>query len=128
MKFMPFSKFISIKVLVTQSCLTVTTWSVALQALLSMGFPRQEYWSGLPFPTPGDLPNPGIEPWSPALQADSLVSESPGKVLQASKQNLSHRIPLLYFLVKLRASKKKYFVKRQNGFDFLQRLFLWNDF
>ena len=62
MKFMPFSKFISIKVLVTQSCLTVTTWSVALQALLSMGFPRQEYWSGLPFPTPGDLPNPGIEP------------------------------------------------------------------
>ena len=44
-----------------------------------MGFPRQEYWSGLPFPSPGDLPNPGIEPGSPALQTDSLPSEPPGK-------------------------------------------------
>ena len=44
-----------------------------------MGFPRQEYWSGLPFPTPGDLPNPGIKPRSPTLQADSILSESPGK-------------------------------------------------
>ena len=44
-----------------------------------MGFPRQEYWRGLPFPSPGDLPNPGIEPWSPALLADSLLSEPPGK-------------------------------------------------
>ena len=44
-----------------------------------MGFSRQEYWSGLPFPSPGDLPNPGIEPRSPALQADSLPSEPPGK-------------------------------------------------
>ena len=50
-------------------------WIVALQAPLSMGFSRQEYWSGLPFPSPGDLPNPGTEPASlvsPALQADSL--------------------------------------------------------
>ena len=46
---------------------------------LSMGFPRQEYWSGLPFPIPGDLPDPGIELGSPALQADSLLSEPPGK-------------------------------------------------
>ena len=46
---------------------------------LSMGFSRQEYWSGLLFPSPGDLPNPGIELWSPALQADSLPSEPPGK-------------------------------------------------
>ena len=45
-----------------------------------MGFSRQEYWSGLPFPSPGDLPNPGIEPGSPALQADSLPSESSGKL------------------------------------------------
>ena len=45
----------------------------------SMGFSRQEYWSGLPFPSPGDLPNPGIEPWSPAFQADALTSEPPGK-------------------------------------------------
>ena len=46
---------------------------------MSMGFSRQEYWTGLPFPSPGDLPNPGIEPQSPALQADSLLSEPPGK-------------------------------------------------
>ena len=54
-------------------------WTVARQALLSMGFPRQEYWSGLPFPSPGDLPNPGIKPRSPALQADSFPFEPPGK-------------------------------------------------
>ena len=47
--------------------------------MLSMGFSRQEYWSGLSFPSPGDLPNPGIEPGSPALRADALTSESPGK-------------------------------------------------
>ena len=47
--------------------LFATPWAVAYQALLSMGFSRQEYWSGLPFPSPGDLPNPGIEPGSPAL-------------------------------------------------------------
>ena len=52
---------------------------VVLQAPLSKGFPRQEYWRGLPFPPPGDLPNPGIEPWSPALQADSLPTEPPEK-------------------------------------------------
>ena len=47
-----------------------------------MGFYRQEYWSGLPFPSPGDFPDPGIEPRSPALQADALTSEPPGKPLQ----------------------------------------------
>ena len=52
---------------------------MAPQAPLSMGFLRQEYWSGLPFPSPGDLPDPGIEPGSPALQADSLLSETSGK-------------------------------------------------
>ena len=51
---------------------------VAHQAPLSMGFSRQEYWSGLPFPSPEDLPNPGIKPRSPALQADTLTSEPPG--------------------------------------------------
>ena len=55
-----------------------TPWTVAHQALLSMGFSRQEYWSGLPFPSPGDLPDRGIKPGSPALQADSLPSEPPG--------------------------------------------------
>ena len=59
--------------------LFATPWTVARQAPLSMGFSRQEYWSGLPFPSPGDLPNSGMEPGSPALQADSLLSEPPGK-------------------------------------------------
>ena len=67
--------------LVTKLCPTlVTPWTVACQAPLSIGFPRQECWSGLPFPSPGDLPNPGIEPRSPALQADSLPAELPGNV------------------------------------------------
>ena len=66
-------------VLVAQSCPTLATpWIVAYQAPLSMGFPRQGYWSGLPFPCPGDHPNPGIEPGSPALQADSLPTELQG--------------------------------------------------
>ena len=54
-------------------------WTVAYQAPPSMGFSRQEYWSGLPFPSPGDLPNSGIEPRSPTLQANSLPAEPPGK-------------------------------------------------
>ena len=59
--------------------LFATPWTVAYQALRSMGFSSQEYWSGLPFPSPGDLPNPGIEPRSPALQTDALPSEPLGK-------------------------------------------------
>ena len=55
--------------------LFATPWTVAYQAPLSMRFSRQEYWSGLPFPSPGDLPDPGIEPGSPALQADALTSD-----------------------------------------------------
>ena len=55
--------------------LSAIPWTVVYQASLSMGFSRQEYWSGLPFPSPGDLPDPGIEPRSPALQADALPSE-----------------------------------------------------
>ena len=52
-----------------------TPWTVAYQAPLSMGFSRQEYWSGLPFPSPGDRPNPGIKPGSPTFQTDTLTSE-----------------------------------------------------
>ena len=59
----------------------MTPWTVAYQTPLFMEFSRQEYWSGLPFSSPGDLPDPGIEPRSPALQADSLQSEPPGKPL-----------------------------------------------
>ena len=59
----------------------VTPWTVAYQAPPSVGFSRQEYWSGVPFPSPGDLPDPGIEPKSPGLQADALPSEPQGKPL-----------------------------------------------
>ena len=59
--------------------LFATPWTVAHQAPPPMGFSRQEYWSGLPFPSPGDLPDPGIESRSPALQADALTSEPPGQ-------------------------------------------------
>ena len=69
----------NMKVLLAQSCPTLMTpWTVAFQAPLSMEFSRQEYRSGLPFPSPGDLSNPWIEPGSPTLQADSLPSEPPG--------------------------------------------------
>ena len=64
---------------VAQSCPTLCDlWTVAHQAPPSMGLSRQEYWSGLPFPSPGDLPDPGIEPRSPTLQAEALTSEPPG--------------------------------------------------
>ena len=59
--------------------LFVTVWTVAHQAPVSMEFSRQEYWSGLPFPSPGDLPDPAIKPMTLALQAGSLPSEPPGK-------------------------------------------------
>ena len=67
-----------------------TPWTVACQAPLCMGFPRQEYWSGLPFPSPRDLPDPGIKPASPALSGSFFTTELPGKpkiqpYLQASK-------------------------------------------
>ena len=62
--------------LVAKSCPPLATpWTVAHQAPLSMGFSRQEYWSGLPFPSPEDLPDPRIKPRSPVLQADSLPTE-----------------------------------------------------
>ena len=61
----------------------MTPWTVAFQPSLSMGFSRQEYWSGLPFPSPRDLPNPGIEPGIPILQGDSLPSKPPGKWFEA---------------------------------------------
>ena len=68
--------------LVAKSCLILAIpWTVACQVPLSMGFSRQEYWNGLPFLSPGYLPDLGIEPRSPALQADSLPAELPGKPL-----------------------------------------------
>ena len=70
----------------------VTQWTAAHQAPLSMEFSRQEYWSGLPFPSPGDLPDPGIQPRSPALPADSLPTEPAGKPsenIQTAEFNIS---------------------------------------
>ena len=58
--------------------LFVIPWTIVYQTSLSMGFSRQEYWSEVPFPSPGDRPDPGIKPRSPALQADALPSEPPG--------------------------------------------------
>ena len=65
--------------LLSRARLFATPWTIVYQAPQSMEFSRQEYWSGLPFPSPGDLPNPGIEPRSPVLQAYALLSEPPGK-------------------------------------------------
>ena len=62
---------------------SATPWTVACQSPLSMEFSRQEYWSGQPLPSPGDLPDPGIKPGSPILQSDSLWSEPPGKPMSA---------------------------------------------
>ena len=59
--------------------LFVTSWTVACKSPLAMGFPRQEYWSGLPFPSPGDLPKPGIESASPVLAGGFFTAEPPGK-------------------------------------------------
>ena len=79
---------ISVCVLFTQSCLIPCdpVNCVAHQAALSMEFSRKEYWSGLPCPSPGDLPDPRIEPGSPALQVDSLLSKLPGKSFSVSDQ------------------------------------------
>ena len=72
----------NVKVLLCQLCTAlVTPWTVAFQAPLTMKSSMQEYWKRLSFPSPGDLPNPGIEPTSPAWQAASLPSEPPGKLL-----------------------------------------------
>ena len=80
--------------LVAKSCLTLATpWTVACQTPLSMGFSRQEYWSGFPFPSPGDLPDPGIKPWSSALQADHLLTKLQGKFI------CMYRLIFLYAVV-----------------------------
>ena len=78
-------KNVQVKVkLLSRLQLFATPWTVDYQARPSMGFSRQEYWSGLPFPSPGDLHDPGIEPGSPIFQADALTSEPPGKAQECS--------------------------------------------
>ena len=83
---------------VAQSCPTLATpWTVAYQAPQSTEFSRQEHWSGLSFPSPGDLPNPGIEPSSPSFQADALTSEPPGlEPFKEAFQFLVFDCPLLH--------------------------------
>ena len=76
------ARYTAVLCLVAQSCLTLCDpMDLAHQAPPSMEFSRQEYWSGLPFPSPGDLPDPGIEPGSPTFWADALLSEPPGSPL-----------------------------------------------
>ena len=70
--------------------LFVTPWIAACQASLSMGFSRQEYWSGLPFSSPGDLPEPGIEPTSPALAGGFFTAEPPGKRWKTAWPSINH--------------------------------------
>ena len=83
-------KLSSNEVKVAESCLTLCSlWTVAHQAPVFLYFPRQEYWSGLPFPSPGDLPNPGIKPRSPAVQAGSLPAEPQGKPKNTGVGSLS---------------------------------------
>ena len=86
----------------------MTPWTVACQTPLSMGLSRQEYWNGLPFPSPWDLPDPGIESGSPVLQVDSLPPESPGKSLikgtrTCQSSTLAWKIPWMEELGRLQS-------------------------
>ena len=89
--------------------LSATPWTVAYQAPPSMGFSRQEYWSGFPFPSPGDLPNPGIEPRSPTFQADTLTSEPPGKPYDAKGDGQTNAVPSLLFSPTLGLEMESFF-------------------
>ena len=82
--------------LLSRIWLFATPWMVARQAPLSLGFSRQEYWSGLSFPPPGRLPNPGIEPRSPALQTDSLPAELPGNPPSSIPCYKVHKYPISF--------------------------------
>ena len=93
--------------------LFVTPRIVACQAPPSMGFSRQEYWSGLPFPSAGDLPNPGIQPGSPAFQAESLLSEPQGK-LSCSYQKVKN-LQLVDWIIRLKSLEEWFSVLCRRG-------------
>ena len=100
------------KKIVAQSCLTLLRphgLYVAFQAPLSMEFSSQEYWRGYPFLSPGDLPDPGIKPRTPALQADSLPSEPPGKPLMLHKVDPNEHPTLLVQLIDLTQARTSSF-------------------
>ena len=103
--------------------LFATPWVVTYQAPWSMGFSRQEYWSGLPFPSPGDLPNPGIEPGSPALQTDALPSKPLGKPHFYFKQklNLSQFKGLWVHSVQFTSIKDLPFLRATTSFQWAYR-------
>ena len=97
--------------------LFVTPWTVAYQAPLSMGFSRQEYQSGLPFPPPGDLPNPGIEPGSPALRADALPYEPEETVNQLiGQRSCVGQRQMMQVVIEIRKGPKKFYL-----FNILER-------
>ena len=113
--------------------LFVTLWTVAHQAPLSMGFSKQEYWSGLPFPSPGDFSDPGIKAVSPALQADALSSEPSGKPLhrkstphgyglvwrsnQSILKEISLECSLEGLMLKLKLQYFGYLMRRTDSFE-----------
>ena len=100
-----FSTYLVIEVMKSLSHvrLFVTPWTVAHQTPPSMEFSRQEYWSGLPFPSPGDLPNPGIKARSPALRTDALPSEPPGNHYRHCRISLV--VPLTWMNIELLLDK-----------------------
>ena len=89
-------------------------WTVAYHDPQSMEFPRQGYWSRLPFPSPGDLPNPGIKPGSPALQANALPSESLVLILVCPWEEVNSRFPYLAIIITL--VSRNISVKKKKGY------------
>ena len=85
--------------LLSRVWLFATPWTVVYQAPLSIGFSRQEYWSGFPFPSPGDLPDPWIKPGSPTLQADTLSSEPLGKPMEFNYTSVEKNITRQYWVL-----------------------------
>ena len=108
------------EVLVAQPCLTLCDPMDSNQAPLSMEFSRQEHWSGLPCPSPGDLPDPGIEPQSPALQEDSLPSELPEK--PRSRGNRDQIANIHCIIEKVREFQKNIFFC---FIDYIKPLTVW---
>ena len=98
----------------------MTSWTVGHQAPLPIEFSRQEYWSGLPFASTGDLPNPGIEPGSPTLQVDSFPSEPPGKLILHYYITYTHNSTFHSELSELSQFKER-FQKERNASSFKKK-------
>ena len=115
--------------LIAKSCPTlVTPRTVACQVPLSMGFSRQEYWSGLLFPSPGDLPEPGIEPWSPTFQADSLLTElwgKPASHVTYPQLHLSSAVSKMAWAKSLPVMGPRYLLKDLGSGKFSSRIYLF---